>query len=94
MGFGACLLCLSIAVDPCGVGEKIKLLVTLAKILKKIAISYKKPMYVCTIIKFNLDSKSGGQILKYGFWWVVIVFVYWGRPILTWGKNKITSHLI
>ena len=44
MGSGACLLCLSIGVDPCGVGEKIKLLVTLAKILKKIAISYKNPM--------------------------------------------------
>ena len=44
MGFGACLLCLSTAVDPCGLGEEIKLLVTLAKILKKIAISYKNPM--------------------------------------------------
>ena len=41
MGFGGCLMCLSIGVDPYWVGEKIKLLVTLAKILKKIAISYK-----------------------------------------------------
>ena len=41
MGLGGFLLCLSIAVDPCGVGQKIKLIVTIAKILKKIAISYK-----------------------------------------------------
>ena len=39
MGFGGCLLCLSIAVHPYGLGEKIKLIVTLAKMLLKVAVS-------------------------------------------------------